>query len=356
MLKKFNRILLFIVLLVTLCGCNGANNKEDHVKTSPVTEAGSVSDAVSDNDKVIASESSPEEKVHVRVASLKGPTTMGLVNLMSKSALNETRSDYEFTMETQPDQVAALVVSGKADIALVPANLAAVLYNKTKGQIEVIDINTLGVLYCVTGDESVKNIKDLSGKTVILTGQGASPEYVLKYLLEENGVTDCNLEFKSEATEIAAILNEDKDKIAVLPQPFVTVATAKNQEIKVAFSLNDEWNEVNSQSQLLTGVTIVRKDFAEKNPEAVSDFINDHKESAELSNSDVGKTAQLVAEYGIIEKKEIAEAALPYCNIVCITNDEMEKALSGYLEVLYNADKSSVGGNLPGEDFYYKAK
>lgn len=359
MLKKFNSILLFIVLLVTLCGCNGKGDIKDAGNTSAVTEAGSNGDAAkaSDADAIVkASENNSEEKIHVRVASLKGPTTMGLVNLMSKSALNETRSDYEFTMETQPDQVAALVVSGKADIALVPANLAAVLYNKTKGQIEVIDINTLGVLYCVTGDESVKNIKDLSGKTVILTGQGASPEYVLKYLLEENGITDCNMEFKSEATEIAAILNEDKNAVAILPQPFVTVATKKNNEIKVAFSLNDEWNEVNSQSQLLTGVTIVRKDFAEKNPEAVSDFINDHKESTELCDKNAGNTALLIADYGIIEKKEIAEAALPYCNIVCITNDEMEKALSGYLEVLYNADKSSVGENLPGEDFYYKAK
>ncbi len=353
MLKKFNSILLFVILLVAMCGCGKKNTGASEIKDA-VNKA-SVTDSKATNDPV-ASSSDVEKGVHVRVTSLKGPTTMGLTNLMSKSAAKETKLDYEFAMETQPDQVAASIISGKTDIALVPANLAAVLYNKTKGQVEVIDINTLGVLYCVTGDENVKNIKDLSGKTVILTGQGASPEYVLKYLLEENGVTDCNLEFKSEATEIAAILNEDKDKIAVLPQPFVTVATAKNQEIKVAFSLNDEWNEVNSQSQLLTGVTIVRKDFAEKNPEAVSDFINDHKESTELSNSDVGKTAQLVAEYGIIEKKEIAEKALPYCNIVCITNDEMEKALSGYLEVLYNADKSSVGGNLPGEDFYYKAK
>ena len=292
------------------------------------------------------------DSVTVRVGSLKGPTTMGLVNLMKDSENSESEGSYEFDMKTQPDEIMAGIVAGNIDIALVPANMASVLYNKTEGGVSLVDINTLGVLYCVTGDETVKSVKDLAGKTVISTGQGASPEYVLRYLLDKNGVTDCNIEFKSEATEIAALLQEDSTKIAVLPQPFVTVATAKNDALSVAFSLTDEWDAVSDGSKLLTGVTVVRNDFLESNPDAVNTFISEHEKSTEKASSDIEGTAALVAEYGIIEKPEIAKKALPECNIVCITGDDAKAALEGYLQVLFDQDPKSVGGNLPGDDFY----
>ncbi len=292
------------------------------------------------------------ESVTVRVGSLKGPTTMGLVNLMKASENGETEGSYEFDMKTQPDEIMAGIVAGNIDIALVPANMAAVLYNKTEGGVSLVDINTLGVLYCVTGDESVKSIKDLAGKTVVSTGQGASPEYVLRYLLDKNGVTDCDMEFKSEATEIAALLQEDPTKIAVLPQPFVTVATAKNEALSVAFSLTDEWDAVSDGSKLLTGVTVVRNDFLKEHGDAVKTFIEEHESSTEKANSDVEATAELVAEYGIIEKAEIAKKAMPECNIVCITGDDAKTALSGYLQVLFDQDPKSVGGNLPDDAFY----
>ncbi|MCR5342165.1 MAG: ABC transporter substrate-binding protein [Butyrivibrio sp.] len=292
------------------------------------------------------------ESVTIRVGSLKGPTTMGLVNLMKASENGETEGSYEFDMKTQPDEIMAGIVAGNIDIALVPANMAAVLYNKTEGGVSLVDINTLGVLYCVTGDESVKSIKDLAGKTVVSTGQGASPEYVLRYLLDKNGVTDCDMEFKSEATEIAALLQEDPTKIAVLPQPFVTVATAKNEALSVAFSLTDEWDAVSDGSKLLTGVTVVRNDFLKEHGDAVKTFIEEHESSTERANSDVEATAELVAEYGIIEKAEIAKKAMPECNIVCITGDDAKTALSGYLQVLFDQDPKSVGGNLPDDAFY----
>ncbi|WP_026666028.1 ABC transporter substrate-binding protein [Butyrivibrio sp. FC2001] len=292
------------------------------------------------------------KSVTIRVGSLKGPTTMGLVNLMKASENGETEGSYEFDMKIQPDEIMAGIVAGNIDIALVPANMAAVLYNKTEGGVSLVDINTLGVLYCVTGDESVKSIKDLAGKTVVSTGQGASPEYVLRYLLDKNGVTDCDMEFKSEATEIAALLQENPTKIAVLPQPFVTVATAKNEALSVAFSLTDEWDAVSDGSKLLTGVTVVRNDFLKEHGDAVKTFIEEHESSTEKANSDVEATAELVAEYGIIEKAEIAKKAMPECNIVCITGDDAKTALSGYLQVLFDQDPKSVGGNLPDDAFY----
>ena len=288
----------------------------------------------------------------VRVGSLKGPTTMGLVNLMKDSENGKSEGKYEFTMKTQPDEIMAGVVSGDIDIALVPANMAAVLYNKTEGAVTLVDINTLGVLYCVTGDETVKSVKDFAGKTVVTTGQGASPEYVLRYLLEKNGVTDCDIEFKSEATEIAALLQEDASKIAILPQPFATVAAAKNEAVSVAFDLTDEWDMVSDGSKLLTGVTVVRNDFLKDHASEVETFIKEHEASTEKTSSDIEGTAALIEEYQIIEKKEIAAKALPSCNIVCIFGEEARTALSGYLQVLFDQDPKAVGGKLPGDDFY----
>lgn len=293
----------------------------------------------------------------VRVGSLKGPTTMGIVNLRKASEDGTSEGSYTFTMATQPDEIAADIAGGKLDIAMVPANLASVLYNKTKGGISVIDINTLGVIYCVSGNTEIHSVKDLAGKTVLSTGQGATPEYALSYLLEKNGVTDCKVEFKSEATEIAAALNADPQQIAVLPQPFVTVAEAKNPELKTAFSLSDEWDKVSGDgSHMVTGVTIVRNEFLKDHPDAVSVFLKEHAASAEKAVSDVDTTAGLVAQYGIIEKAPVAAKALPYCNIVCISGDEMKTALSGYLQVLYDANPKSVGGALPADDFYYTGK
>lgn len=291
----------------------------------------------------------------LRVGSLKGPTTMGLVNLMSEVE-SGAKSGYSFEMQSQPDVIMSELVSGKLDIALLPANVAAVAYNKTKHGVSAIDINTLGVLYCVTGDENIKSVKDLAGKTVLSTGQGASPEYVLNYLLEKNGVTDCDVQFKSEATEIAALLKQDPAKIAILPQPFVTVATAQNDQLKVAFSLTDEWKSVSPDSKLLTGVTVVRNEVLENRAAEVDQFIADHQASTEKAATDVDATAELVAKYGIIAKAPVAKKALPNCNIVAIAGDEMKTDLAGYLQVLFDANPKSVGGTMPDDDFYYIQK
>lgn len=290
----------------------------------------------------------------VRVGSLKGPTTIGIVNLMDKASKGTSEGKYEFTMSAAPDEITAKIVSGDIDIALVPANLASVLYNKTEGGITAIDINTLGVLYCVTGDTSITSVKDLSGKKVITTGQGATPEYSLRYLLDQNGITDCEIEFKSESTEVAAVLAEDPSQIAVLPQPFVTVACAQNEAISIAFSLEEEWQLTSGGLGMVTGVTVVRNDFLKAHPEAVKTFIKEHGESVNAANSDLDTTASLVVANEIIGKEPLAKKAIPFCNVVCMTGDSVKNNLAPYLEVLYNSDPKSVGGKLPGDEFYYK--
>ncbi len=348
--------------VLTGCGEETGQTAEPASETAEEeSDAGTEVAAAEDQAAAVSEETAAEETAEaldydgtvIRVGSLKGPTTMGLVNLMKASEEETSQGTYTFTMASDPSEIVASVASGDLDIAMVPANLAATLYNKTEGGVSVIDINTLGVLYGVTADESISSIADLAGKTVLTTGQGATPEYALNYLLAANGIDDCTLEFHSEATEIAALLQEDPMKIAVLPQPFVTVAEAQNESLQTVFSLTDAWDEVTGNgSRFLTGATIVRNAYLEEHPDAVAVFMEEHAQSAEKAVSDVEGTAALVAEYGIIEKAPIAQKALPYCNIVCITGTEMQEALSGYLEVLYEADPSSVGGKLPADDFY----
>ena len=299
------------------------------------------------------------EAATVRVGSLKGPTSLGLLYLMEKSSRGETVDNYTFQMAVGADELLPLMVKGDLDIALVPANVAAVLYQKTNGGVEVIDINTLGVLYVVTGTAEVASIADLKGKTVYLTGKGTTPEASLRYLLEASGLTegDVVLEFKSEAAEVAAVLAEDSDAVGLLPQPFVTAACMQNENLKIVLDINEEWiraqGGTGENDGMVTGVTVVRREFLEENPEAVSAFLEEHAASAEAVNADPVAGAVLAVEAGIVAKEPIARKAIPQCNITCVTGEEMKAALSGYLEVLYDFNAELTGGAVPGEDFYY---
>lgn len=291
-----------------------------------------------------------------RVGSLKGPTSMGLVHFMDE-AKNETDADdeqFSFEMVTAADELTAGFVGGDYDIVLVPANMASILYQKTKGNVQVLDINTLGVLYAVTADESVSGIADLKGKTVYSTGKGQTPEYVINYLLAENGLTeeDVTVEYKSEAAEVVATLANDPSAIGILPQPFATVACKQNESLKEAFDLNEAWDAA-GKGTLVTGVTIAKKDYIEANPEIIEEFMDEHEDSIEFANEHTEDAAALVAETGIVEKAPIAQAALPKCNLRYIEGEQMQTALSGYLEVLFEQNPESVGGALPENDFYY---
>ncbi len=319
------------------------------------------------------------DAVNIRVGSLKGPTSMGILFLMDKAQKGETSDTYEFQMATGADELLPLMVKGELDIALVPANVASVLYQKTSGGVSVIDINTLGVLYVVTGTAEVGSIEDLKGKTIYLTGKGTTPEASLRYVLAAGGLTekDYTLEFKSEATEVAAVLAENPDAIGLLPQPFVTAALMQNDALKVVLDLNEEWVRVGSientagtgisgntekaESQdgaegMVTGVTVVRKAFLQEHPEAVEDFLKEHALSAEAINTDAATGAALAVAAGIVAKEPIAQKAIPQCNITCVTGEEMKKALSAYLDVLADFNAELIGGQIPADDFYYLGK
>ena len=308
---------------------------------------------------------------HFKIAALKGPTAMGLVKLMKDndemiSALLSSAKPYEgevgnlytFTLAGSADEVTPLLIKGELDMACVPANLAAVLYGKTDGALEVLAVNTLGVLYIVESGDTVQSMADLKGKTIVAAGKGSTPEYALRYLLSENGIdpdNDVTIDWKSEHSECVAALASGQAAIALLPQPFVTVAQTKIEGLRMALDLTAEWDKLDNGSGLITGVIVARREVVDANPDAVDAFLKDYAASVEWVNGNTAEAAQLISEYGIVEAAPVAEKALPYCNIVCITGSVMKEKLSGYLQVLSDAEPASVGGALPGEDFYYGA-
>lgn len=321
--------------------------------------------------KAKASKAKASDDVVVRVASLKGPTTIGLVKMMDatsgipadgvalpqdNSAKKGSGIQYAYAVSASPDELLPLIVQGKVDIACVPSNVGSVLYNKTEGKIRVIDVNTLGVLSVVTGDSSVKGFEDLAGKTVYVSGRGSSPEYVLDFLLGKAGIADkVTVEWKSEHAEVAAVLASDPTAVGILPQPFTTATLVQNGSLKAPVDLTDVWKKYATDgSEFVMGTTVVRAEFADEHPAAVADFLKRHAKSVKQVNADPKAAAPLVVKAGIVPKEPIAVKAIPQCNVVCITGKKMKRALEGYLKVLYDANKASVGGALPADDFYYQ--
>ncbi len=293
----------------------------------------------------------------IRIAALKGPTAMGMVQLIDNS-MNDEASLYTCSIYAAPDELTPLIIQGNVDVACIPANLASVLYNKTEGAVEVIGINTLGVLYIVeNGTENINSTADLKGKTIYASGQGSTPEYALKYLLKQNGIdpeTDVTIEWKSEHAECLTAITNEEGGIAMLPQPFVTTAMMKTEGIRVALDLTKEWEALDNGSAMLTGVTVARKEFIETYPDALRQFLEDYKASVDFVTSDTDGAAALIGKEEInIIPEGVAKKALPACNIVLITGSEMKDKLSGYLNVLADADAKAVGGKMPADDFYY---
>jgi len=289
------------------------------------------------------------ESAHVRVAALKGPTAMGMVQMMQNDG------DYDFTLAASADEVTPLLIRGELDIAAIPANLASILYTNTDGAVRVLAINTLGVLYIVERGDTVHSIEDLRGKTLYTAGKGSTPEYALNFLLSSHGLnpeTDLTLEFKSEHAECLAALLQNPDAVAMLPQPFATVAQTKAEDMRIALDLSAEWDALETDSSMITGVVVARTAWLEENPETAARFLSEYEASVRFTQEHPSEAAALIGEFGIFEAA-VAEIALPYCNIVYIDGAEMQSSLSGYLSELHRQNPASVGGALPDDNFYF---
>ncbi len=338
--------LLLAVCLVAavLCGCTvPEEQKGDTAQTTTTTKA---------------------PAVMVKAAVLKGPTAIGMLHLMDKAQKKTARGNYKFDVYAAPDQVTAALIKGELDVAALPTNAGSTLYNKTQGKIQIAAVNTLGVLYLLENTaasdapavEATTKLDYLKGQTVSISGKGATPQYVLDYLMNKNGLKaeDVTLDWQTEHAGVMANLVAGKVRYAVLPQPFATNAQTKSANVKVVTDLNKAWKEVSGEDELVMGCLLVRKEFAEQNPEAVQTLLEEYAQSAAFAINQVEETAGLCGSFGIMDA-EVAKKAIPHCGVTYIAGAEMKRMVSGYLDVLLQSDPTSVGGALPKEDFYYGA-
>ena len=355
-MKKFLSILCVLALTAALlAGC--ASNTGSGAETGADANSGSSAPA---NEGAQEPQEDAADPIDINIMALKGPTAMGMVQFMDEADTGAlTDNNYHFTITAVTDEASAALGNGSTDIAAIPANLASVLYNNTDGAIQVLAINTLGVVYIVERGDSVQSVEDLRGRTIYASGKGTTPEYALNYVLTQNGIdpaTDVTMEWKSEQAECLSALMADENAIAMLPQPFVTTAQTQSPDIRVALDLTEEWDKCQSGSDapstMVTGVVVARTEFVEQHPEALSAFLDHYKDSVDFVTGSTAEAAQLVGQYDIVPA-QVAEKALPACNITFIEGTEMQEKLSGYLSVLFEQNPQSVGGALPDEGFYY---
>jgi NitT/TauT family transport system substrate-binding protein len=369
-MKRFNMIALILISMIILAACSKAAVQQTEETGSQDAAATPAVTAVPDNSQDTAVQDAAatvtpaaeqaaaqtQDKIDIKIAALKGPTAIGMVKVMEDAASGTTTNNYTFTVAGAADEISTGLVKGDFDIAAVPCNLASVLYNKTKGQIKLAGINTLGVLYIVETGNTINSVEDLKGKILYSTGLGTTPQYTLNYLLTSYGIDpekDVTIEYKSEPTEVAAVLSGADNAIAMLPQPYVTTVMMSNDKVRVALDIAKEWDAVSSgKSSVVTGVVVVRSDFLQNNKAAFDAFMEEYTASVKYVNENTDDAAALVEKFDIF-KAAPAKKAIPYCNIVLIQGEEMKEKVNGYLSVLFGQNPDSVGGSLPAEDFYY---
>ena len=343
-MKKILSILMVLTMILTLfVSCANDNNEG--------------------TDSTTASETTGETELQlsedpVRVFTLKGPTGMGMAPLMDSAQQKTAQLNYQFTVANSADEFVGDIAQGNFEIACVPTNLAAVLNKKTNGAIQVAAVNTLGVLYILENGNTINSVEDLEGKTIYSAGQGAVPEYALKYILDSMGV-NCTIKFESEHDVVSSQIISGAADIVLLPEPKVT-ATLKNEKapenLRIALDLNDLWAEAceknGDDSTLYMGCIIVNKKWADEHKDEYGVFLMEYYNSVNTVNSNPDAASQMIANHGIIPKAPLAKAAIPNANIVCITGDEMSKGLTGFYKILHKYNPASVGGEIPGEEFY----
>ena len=356
-MKKLLALLLAAVMTASLAACGGASSSSQ-APSSEAAPSGEASSSEAASGEADAAGTADYEKETIQIAALKGPTAIGMLQMMEDAQKGESPDDYQFTLAGSADEIVGRIVQGEFDIAAVPTNLAAVLYNRAEGRVQLGALNTLGVLYMLENGQTIQSVADLAGKTVHTISKGSVPEYVLNYVLAQNGLdpqTDLTVEYHTESTEVAALLAAGEAQVAMLPQPFVTSVLTQNDQVRVALDMTEEWDKVGDGSVLTMGCIVVQKDFAQNHPEAMARFLEAYDQSVAwvTDEANLEEAAALCESFDIMNAA-VARQAIPECNIVFITGDEMEEKVGGFLQVLYDADPSAVGGAMPDEAFYYK--
>lgn len=290
----------------------------------------------------------------INVAVIKGPTGVGMVSLMDSAANGKASNNYTFSVASAPTEVVPKIATGEVDIAAVPTNVAATLYKKTDGNVKMLAVNTLGVLHILEKGETINSFADLKGKTLYTSGQGSNPEYILRYLLEKNGLDpdkDLKIEFVASNDELTAALVSGKAEVAMIAEPAATTVLKKAEGFRRALDVSAEWDKV-SETPLMMGCVVVRADFLAEHEDAVKSFLKEYEKSINACN-DVAAAAKLCEEQGIIPAAAIAEAAIPNCNITFVSGADMKNGVGEYFKVLFDGNPASIGGELPPDGFYY---
>jgi len=337
------------VLAVSLVAC--AQGSASASKSSVSASSGSAAASSASASSSVASAASASAPLDgpVKVMALNGPTGIGMAQL------SENTQAYDVRFVGATDEVVSSLASGSVDIAAVPTNLASVLYNRTQGGVTMVAVDTFGTLYLLSADPSVTSIADLRGHAVKATGQGANPQYILEHLIAQEGLSldeDVSVEYLAEHAELAALASKGEVDVALLPQPFVAVAQNNNADLNVAVDMGQAWKQATG-SDLAMGCVVVRTEFLEQHPEAVAAFLADLEASVNFAATDTQGAAQLCVDKGILPNVQVATAAIPNCSLVFVTGADMRSAVEGYLSVLFDANAASVGGALPGDDFYF---
>ena len=344
-MKKWIAFVLALVMALSMTACA----KEESQPAPAPTEAPAVTEAAAET---VAAPAETEAAVAVNVMVLNGTTGFGMANLMDAAARGEAALDYNFTVETDASNIVAALANGSADIAALPTNAAAAVYNKTQGKVQALALNTLGVLYLVTdGSAEISSMADLAGQTVYAPAQ--NPSFIFQHIVDANGIENVTLDITyAQPADLNTAVASGQVSVAVLPEPMVTVARSKNPDLKVVLDLTAEWDKVSEPGSLVQGCVVVRKDFVLENAAAVNTFLEEYGASIQALTTDVEGTAAKIEAAGIFTKAAVAAKAIPNCNVCFITGQQMQEALSRFLTIMHEVAPASVGGSIPGDDFY----
>lgn len=351
-MKKLLALALLCALVLTACG---PKTPAPTVEPSPSAEPTATPTVEPTTDPTDA----PVERTKVKLAVLPGPTGVGAAKLLSDNEAGTTSNDYTVTVAADNQQVTAGLLNGDFDIAALATNVASNLYHKSEGAIQIACVNTLGTLYILNKgiDDTLNGLADLKGRTIYAFGQGTNPEYVLRYLLQQNGLDmdkDVTVVWQT-LEEVTATMLTGEGELCMLPVPGATALSVKSEgNIQPVFDLSAEWDMIAEDSRLAMGCIVVRTAFAQEHPEAVGAFLNEYAQSIDYvkANAD-GPAAQMVADAGLVPSAAIAAKAIPQCNLVFMTGEDMQSTIQGYFAALFSIDPAAIGGSTPDDAFYF---
>jgi NitT/TauT family transport system substrate-binding protein len=350
--KKLMPVVFILVLLVCLPFLLMCSNKET---ANPQTGSSMIKDEETVTSDIATINSDSKPGIIINIASLKGPTSIGMIKMHEDHpSLGESiTTNYEIV--ASPDIMISKILSKEVDIATLPTNVAAKLYNKGLN-LKLAAIVGENVLYVLSQGNKITSWESLKGKKINVISKGSTPDVVFRYLLKKNNidpVTDVNLDYSVEQVELSQLMISGKADLAILPEPFVTMVLTKNSNVNLAFDFGKEWAKVRNGQSLPMSCLVINADLAKSNPEAITAFLEKYKESIQWVNSNIGDAAKLVEKFKIGMDAVTAQEAIPRCNIKYTDSNQSKDLVNDYMKTMFDFSPEDIGGKIPDEKFYY---